>query len=96
MGYQLIHLPPHPQEQLFATIVHKVPGALLHHYQRFPWMLLAPILGFAGALLGFLMTFTKKTTIALWGSIIMIVGTILTFGFSLFPFGTFIYTPIKV
>ena len=86
MGYQLIHLPAHPQAQFFQTVVHKIPGALLNNYHRFSWMLIAPILGFAGAILSFTMTFTKKGGIALLGSLTMIAGTILTFGFSLFPF----------
>jgi len=81
-GYVLVHLPAQPQAQLWQTVVHKVPGALLHNYGRYPWMLIAPVLGLAGALLALV----KCSRLATVGSMSMIAGAILTFGFSLFPF----------
>jgi cytochrome d ubiquinol oxidase subunit II len=86
MGYQLIHLPAHPQAELFHTVVHKVPAGLLHNYTIYPWMIIAPVLGFTGALLSLFATMINKTVVAFIGSMIMIAGTILTFGFSMFPF----------
>lgn len=86
MGYQLVHLPAHPQAQFFETIVKKVPSALLHNYSVHHWMIIAPIVAFAGALLSFACTFVRKPVTAFIGSMLMSAGTILTFGFSMFPF----------
>lgn len=86
MGYSLDFLPKHPQADLFKTIVHKVPAGLLANYGKHHWMLIAPVLGFIGALLSFFASFAKKAVTSFIGSMIMITGTILTFGFSMFPF----------
>lgn len=86
MGYQLVHLPARPQADLFQTVVNKVPGGLLKNYSLHHWMVIAPLLGFAGAIMSFTATLVKKAVASFIGSMIMIAGTILTFGFSMFPF----------
>ena len=86
IGYQLGYLPKSPQAQFFDTVVHRVPGALLHNYHDHTWMIIAPILGFFGAFISLIMAFMQKARLAFIGSILMIAGTILTFGFSMFPF----------
>lgn len=85
-GYQLIYSPREPQAQLFDTIVHQVPKGLLLNYYHYPWTLAAPIVALAGAIINLVMAFKNKAGIAFMGSLLMVAGAILTFGFSMFPF----------
>ena len=86
MGYQLISLPAEPQAQLFQTIVNTIPAGLLRNYQLYPLMSIAPALGVIGAILVYIGSGLRSGAIAFKGSMLMSVGTILTFGFSMFPF----------
>ena len=61
-------------------------GAWLNNYAAYPWLLIAPILGFAGALLALLGLVGKGHPLALAGSSLSAVGIISTVGVSMFPF----------
>lgn len=58
----------------------------LGNYGRYPLTLLAPVLGVLGALLAILASSGRRAGLAFVGSSLMIVGTICTAGFALFPF----------
>ena len=58
----------------------------LHNYTEYPLSMIAPLLGFGGALIALLMGRAEKPTAAFYGSCLSLIGIILTAGFSLFPF----------
>ena len=58
----------------------------LDNYGRYPWMLSAPIIAFAGLLLTGLMTIANRGGLAFISSSFAVTGIICTAGFSLFPF----------
>lgn len=65
--------------------VELVRGGWLQNYAAHPWMLLAPVAGFAGAL-GVLTWVRSRSGLAFVASSVAVTGTICTAGFSLFPF----------
>ncbi|ODN43424.1 cytochrome d ubiquinol oxidase subunit II [Piscirickettsia litoralis] len=69
-----------------ANEVTRKAGAWIMNYHSYPWMIIAPALGFLGAILAILATKSNKRITAFIGSCGVQVGTILTAGFSLFPF----------
>ena len=69
-----------------AKTVGKSTGAWLNNYHAYPWMMLAPIAGFAGIALSLLNAKFKNERSAFLFSSIAIAGIILTAGFSMFPF----------
>jgi len=66
--------------------VEKSAGAWLSNYHTYPWMILAPIAGFAGISLALLSARFQNERTAFVFSSIAIAGIILTAGFSMFPF----------
>ena len=58
----------------------------LDNYGRYPWMLSAPIIAFAGLVLTALMTVANRGGLAFISSSFAVTGIICTAGFSLFPF----------
>ena len=70
---------------LSKTVV-KAPGVWMQNYSKYPWMMLAPLAGFAGIVLSLLSARFKKQRTAFLFSSIAIAGIILTAGFSMFPF----------
>jgi cytochrome d ubiquinol oxidase subunit II len=68
---------------LTGATVTLVKGGWLHNYGDYPWMFLAPILAFIGALLAVLL---KKSSAAFWGSVVACLGAVFTVGLTLFPF----------
>ncbi|MFA5984878.1 MAG: cytochrome d ubiquinol oxidase subunit II [Methylococcaceae bacterium] len=58
----------------------------LAHFLKYPWMIIAPVLGFAGLALAWLLSQGKHTLWALASSSLGITGILLTLGFGLFPF----------
>ena len=62
------------------------PGAWLDNYDRYPWMLVAPLLGFAGPLLAIAALRTRSEKLLFTGSSLAVVGMIATVGLSMFPF----------
>lgn len=69
-----------------AKTVEKSAGAWLSNYHTYPWMLSAPIAGFAGIALSLFSARLKRERTAFLFSSIAIAGIILTAGFSMFPF----------
>ncbi|MBB3315966.1 cytochrome d ubiquinol oxidase subunit II [Rhizobium sp. BK181] len=76
--------PGGPSNPLFKTATHD--GSWLANYGTHPWMLIAPILGFAGAAAAFLALRARWEVAALLFSKLSIFGIISTVGLSMFPF----------
>ncbi|HEY6643832.1 cytochrome d ubiquinol oxidase subunit II [Povalibacter sp.] len=60
-------------------------GAWLDNYGRYPWMMLAPVLGYVGAIAAFVFV-RLRPGLALMGSALTGAATVCTAGFSAFPF----------
>ena len=61
-------------------------GGWLTNYAIYPWMVLAPLAGFAGALLVMISSSKQRPVAAFSSSVLAVAGAVLTMGFSLFPF----------
>ncbi|MDG2520253.1 cytochrome d ubiquinol oxidase subunit II [Caulobacter segnis] len=68
------------------TAVAAAPGAWLDNYGRYPWMLIAPALGFLGAAAALAGLWKRSEPLAFAGSSASTVGIISTVGLSMFPF----------
>jgi len=68
------------------TAVQAAPGAWLDNYGRYPWMMLAPALGFLGAGAALLGLWRRSEPLAFGGSSLSALGIISTVGLSMFPF----------
>lgn len=68
------------------THTEAVPGGWFANYGRYPWMALAPILGFVGAGIAFMGLRMRSDALAFTGSKMSAVGIISTVGVSMFPF----------
>jgi cytochrome d ubiquinol oxidase subunit II len=69
-----------------AKDVARESGAWLGNYGRHPWMLVAPIAGFAGASLAVLCARARRALPAFLASGVAVFGVVATAGVSLFPF----------
>ncbi|WP_412057912.1 cytochrome d ubiquinol oxidase subunit II [Bartonella sp. DGB2] len=69
---------------LLKTAVHN--GSWISNYQHYPWILIAPIAGFAGALLTLISLRLRRNIAAILFSKLSIAGIIATVGLSMFPF----------
>ncbi len=86
-GYHIVSMPP--PDTAFAPLakaVEKAPGAWLANYSAHPWMMAAPVLGFAGAAIAIVFSAAGRPLAAFVASALSVTGVILTAGFSLFPF----------
>ncbi len=86
-GYRIVSMPP--ADTAFtplAKAVEKAPGAWLANYSAHPWMIAAPVLGFAGAAIAIVFSAANRALPAFVASALAVSGVILTAGFSLFPF----------
>lgn len=61
-------------------------GLWLANYGEYPWMVAAPIVGIAGGVLALLLAGSQREKTAFFCTGLMVVGVILTAGFSMFPF----------
>ncbi|MBU9377455.1 cytochrome d ubiquinol oxidase subunit II [Burkholderia multivorans] len=61
-------------------------GLWLANYRDYPWMIAAPVVGIAGGLLATLFAGSRREKTAFFCTGLMIVGVLLTAGFSMFPF----------
>ena len=68
------------------TTVEAQSGAWVGNYSRYPWMMAAPLLGFAGSLCALLGLWVRRAPLALSGSSMAAAGIIATVGLSMFPF----------
>ncbi len=69
-----------------AKTVEQAPGVWFENYGRHSWMMLAPLLGFAGALGSLAFFKARREVPALLASSVSILGIISTVGLSMFPF----------
>lgn len=74
-----------PSNPMMKTVT-TASGVWLENYSKHSWMLIAPVLGFAGMALSFIALHCRKGTLAFLCSSIGIFGIISTAGLSLFPF----------
>lgn len=68
------------------TLTQAAPGAWLDNYGRYPWMIVAPLLGFAGPLLALIGIARRRDWAAFAGSSMGAAGIIATVGLSMFPY----------
>ncbi|MGV3579032.1 cytochrome d ubiquinol oxidase subunit II [Brevundimonas sp.] len=68
------------------TTVEAAPGAWLDNYGLYPWMVIAPVMGFVGAVVGLVGLWRRSAPLAFGGSSVSAVGIISTVGLSMFPF----------
>lgn len=61
-------------------------GGWLSNYSHYPWMVIAPVIGFIGALITLSFSQKHKPVLAFLGSCLSCAGAVFTMGFSLFPF----------
>tara|TARA_R110000868_G_scaffold380784_1_gene646849 strand:+ start:26279 stop:27424 length:1146 start_codon:yes stop_codon:yes gene_type:complete len=85
-GYHLSHLPQMPLAQFSQTTVDKVPSGLLANYGIHPLFLIAPLVAILGSILVIVMAAMRKSKMSFLGSAMMVVGSMFTFGLSMFPF----------
>lgn len=87
MGYRLAGVadPNGPSNPHLLGAV-KAPGAWLANYGTYPWMLIAPALGFLGPVLALIGIRSRSGALVFAGSSLANVGIIATVGLSMFPF----------
>jgi cytochrome d ubiquinol oxidase subunit II len=68
------------------TTVEAAPGAWLDNYAAYPWMMIAPALGFLGAAIALVGLLRRSEPLTLTGSSASTLGIIATVGLSMFPF----------
>lgn len=85
-GYVLLHMAgmSAPSNPLHKTVALQL-GSWLHNYKTYPYTMIAPIVGFAGAILA---SFTARlcSKAAFFFSALSVMGVVLTVGVSMFPF----------
>jgi cytochrome d ubiquinol oxidase subunit II len=86
-GYQISGTMAHDaaSNPLGKTVV-RVAGGWLGNYHAMPWTLIAPVLGFAGAALAALLTWSGNEKLAFLASSGSVFGVVATVGLSMFPF----------
>ncbi len=86
-GFELQHFTAFagPSNPLHKVVTIQV-GAWLDNYKKYDWMMLAPIFGFAGALLAIITAKLGKGRFAFCCSSLSLAGIVTTFGVSMFPF----------
>ncbi len=77
--------PAAPANPLGKEVVRE-PGAWLANYSRHPWMMMAPLLAYAGGLGAIALAAAGRTLVAFASSSLAITGVIGTAGVSMFPF----------
>ncbi|QBQ95968.1 cytochrome d ubiquinol oxidase subunit II [Paraburkholderia pallida] len=80
---------PAPYDSVANPLLKSVePGAGLwiSNYGLYPWMAVAPILGILGGAIAFVLAGSRLEKTAFLGTSLLIIGVILTAGFSMFPF----------
>jgi cytochrome d ubiquinol oxidase subunit II len=86
-GFRLVSSPdPGTAFSPLAKTVEVSRGAWLQNYSSYPWMMLAPVLAFAGVILAIVLSRLNRPGIAFIFSGSALAGVILTAGFAMFPF----------
>ncbi|RKT25952.1 cytochrome bd-I ubiquinol oxidase subunit 2 apoprotein [Paraburkholderia sp. RAU2J] len=86
-GYQIVDAPPLDAvaNPLMKTVI-SAPGLWLSNYALYPWTVIAPVAALVGGLLAALLARSRFEKSAFLSTGLMIIGVILTAGFSMFPF----------
>ena len=86
-GFVLTHMAgmSAPSNPLHKTVIEQA-GAWMHNYTLYPFVMIAPALGFAGAILASLTVRVLNSKLALLLSALSVMGVVLTVGVSMFPF----------
>lgn len=86
-GYVLVKMAgmSAPSNPLHKTVVTEV-GAWMHNYKVYPFIIVAPLLGFMGALLALVTARIGNSKLAFVLSALSVIGVVLTVGVSMFPF----------
>lgn len=77
--------PDGPSNPLLKDVARQT-GAWMSNYQTYPWMVVAPVLGFLGALMALVGLRSKGDAITFLGSKLSLFGIISTVGLATFPF----------
>lgn len=86
-GYRIVSMPDaNTAFNPLAKAVEKAAGAWLTNYDAWPWMIAAPVTGFAGIALALWQGRAGRQKLAFLFSSLALAGIILTAGFSMFPF----------
>ncbi len=86
-GFRIIAMPAaDATPNILVKTVELAPGAWLDNYGHYPWMVIAPLLGFGGAVVAMRLSAADQPGRAFIGSGFSVAGVILTAGFSMFPF----------
>jgi len=86
-GFRIVSMPAaDAAANVLAKVVEQASGAWMNNYSLYPWMMSAPVLGFAGAAVALLLSAKDRPGAAFVFSGVSLAGVILTAGFSLFPF----------
>lgn len=84
-GYRILYMPDaNSVSTPLQKSVAKVLGAWITNYSLYPWTLLAPVAGFAGAIAALVLR--ARAGMALIASSICVSAVVLTAGFAMFPF----------
>ncbi len=86
-GFRIVSQPPlDALPNPLAKTVEIAKGAWLTNYVKYPWMVVAPVLGLVGALATILLAWLNRPGLGFVTSSLTMSGVILTAGFSIFPF----------
>ncbi|GMQ89964.1 MAG: cytochrome d ubiquinol oxidase subunit II [Gammaproteobacteria bacterium] len=86
-GYRVLYMPD--ANSAFTPLqksVERVTGGWLMNYSLYPWTVLAPAAGFAGALAAIMLALRERPGWALLASSTGVSAVVLTAGFAVFPF----------
>jgi cytochrome d ubiquinol oxidase subunit II len=86
-GYQIVDAAPFDTvaNPLLKSVI-GAPGLWLTNYSTYPWMVAAPVSGVVGGVLALVLASSRFEKTAFITTGLMIIGVILTAGFSMFPF----------
>ena len=86
-GYQIVDAAPFDTvaNPLLKSVI-GAPGLWLTNYSTYPWMVAAPVIGVVGGVLALVLASSRFEKSAFITTGLMIIGVILTAGFSMFPF----------
>lgn len=86
LGFAASAVDPNGPSNPLLTETTAEAGAWLNNYAAHPWTILAPVLGFGGALLALIGVRISSEWLAFTGSKLSVFGIIATVGVSMFPF----------
>lgn len=86
LGFAASQVDPHGPSDPLRTQTVAEAGAWLNNYAAHPWTVIAPVLGFAGAVLAMIGLRVGSEALAFAGSKASVIGIISTVGVSMFPF----------